>query len=210
MQVKINDATRDQLLYFMQVRLSLKNLRPNSGIDTLKAKIKEVWAEDFIEVEDHAPKGGNAGPQKDRGHYAAQPTGKVDPLRFGILDPMVNIKIHADKAKGGDRNVACHLNGVEYFIPRNRNVDIPYRYFQVLEEAVGDIHDGWDDKQRMNSDSRETQSYTYTVNRRPTDAEIDAWEAKLKPFLDKQRKQKMARINKTRTLRDDVEERANL
>jgi len=205
-QVPIEKASQPQLLWFAQVRLGMKRIQANTGHDKLIAKIREAWTEDFIETDDDMPADGKAGPEKNRGHYGAHPTPsrpKVDPLRFGVLDPLVNIRVHADRHKGGDRPVPCHLNGVEYWIPRNRDVPIPYRYYLVLKEAVGDIHDGWDDKAQRNSDSRETQSYTFTVNKMPSQAEIDAWHKMMEPYLDKQRRQKMARIRATRRLRDE-------
>lgn len=205
-QVKIEDATQAQLLWFAQVRLSLKRLNPNTGADKLREKIREVWAENFIETDEVMPKDGNAGPRSERGGYSDETMAKhrqIDPLRFGALDPLVNIRVHSDRQKGGDRPVPAHLNGTEYWVPRNKDVNIPYRYFMVLQEAVGDIHDGWDDEKRRNSEARETQSYTFTVNRKPTQEEIENWERAMKPHLDKQRRQKMARIRKTRAVRDD-------
>lgn len=205
MQIKIADATRDQVLNFMQVRMGLHGLRPNTSKDNLVKKLAELYGEDFIVVGDDNPGAGDAGPKSERPHYGQPPKSKVDMLRFGALDPMVKIKIHADKAKDGARNVACHLNGVEYFIPRNKAVEIPYRYYMALEEAVGDIHDGWDDKEKRNSESRETQSYTYTVLSMPSEAAIAAWKKQMQPHLDKQTKNKMRRIIRTRQLREQEE-----
>ena len=205
MQVKIVDATQGQILRFMQERMGQHGLRPNTRKDNLVKKLAELYSEDFILVDDEDPHAGDAGPKSERPHYANPPKTKVDMLRFGALDPMVTIKIHADKAKDGGRNVPCHLNGVEYFIPRNKEVKIPYRYFRALEEAVGDIHDGWDDKEKRNSEARETQSYTYTVTRMPSDAEIEAWKKRMEPHLEKQTKNKMRRIIRTRQLREQEE-----
>lgn len=205
MQIKIAAASRDQVLNFMQVRLGVHGLRPNTSKDNLIKKLAELYSEDFIVVDEANPNAGDAGPKADRPHYAQPPKSKVDMLRFGALDPMVTIKIHADKAKDGARNVACHLNGVEYFIPRNKAHQIPYRYYLVLEEAVGDIHDGWSDQDKRNSEPRETQSYTYTVLSMPSDAEIAAWKKQMGPHLDKQMKNKMRRIMRTRQLREGEE-----
>lgn len=205
-QVKIVDATQPQLLWFAQVRLGMKKVLPNTGRDKLVARIQEAWTEDFIETDDHMPADGNAGPASQRGSYGnhtlpGKP--KIDPLRFGALDPLVKVQVHADRHKGGDRPVPAHLNGVEYWIPRGVAVDVPLRYFRVLEEGVGDIHDGWDDKIKKNSESRQAQSYTYTVHRQPSAEEIARWEKMMQPYLDRQRKQKMARIHRTRIRRED-------
>lgn len=203
MRVSIADASAPQLLRFLQVRLGQQGLKPNTGRDKLVAKIAELWTEDFIEVEADAPNAGDAGPKKDRPHYGKPPTKSVDPLRTGVLDPMVTIRIHSDRQRGGDRNVPCHVNGVEYYIPRGKPVQIPYRNFLALEEAVGEIHDGWDDKERRNSDARETQSYTYTVLKTPTETEIEKWKDLMEPYLERQRQQKMRRIVRTRQLREE-------
>ena len=203
MRVMIDEATQPQLLRFAQLRLGLKNIKPNTGAEKLAEMVRAHWAEPFIEVDDHAPDGGDAGPQSERGGYKDPPKAKVDPMRYGVLDPMVGVRIHAEKGKGGDRNVPLHLNGVAYWVPRNKDVEIPLRFFRVLEEAVGEIHEGWDDQAGMNSNPREARSYTYTVTRQPTRMEIAEWEKMMEPHLDRQRKAKMARIRASRRIRDE-------
>jgi len=205
MRVSLDKATQAQLLRFAQVRLGLKNIHPKTGADKLVAKIRELYSEDTIEVDAHAPDGGDAGPQAQRGGYVNPPATKrqLDPLKFGYMDPLVGIRIHPQNGKGGNRNVETHLNGVEYFIPRGQDVEIPYRYYKVLTEAVGDVHEGWDDKTNQNSPPRESQSYTYTVNHMPSRAEIESFNEKMEPFLAKQRAQKRSRIMASRRIREE-------
>lgn len=198
MRIKIEEATREQLLRFVQVRLGLKSTHPHTGKEKLVDIIAKHITDSEIEVDEHAPRGGDAGPQKERGGYAEPPKGKVDPLRYGVYDPLVNLTINNDRGKGGNRNVPCHLNGVEYFIPRNRAVDVPYRYFNVLQEAEGYVHPGWDDDQRKNAEPTTNKSYSFTVNRMPSQEELQKWRDMMEPHIERQRKAKMARINQTR------------
>lgn len=187
------ECTRDELLYFAQEHLNRRNVQPSTGKEKLIALIKQYWGEPDIEV----PEGvtvGDQGPRKDRAHYGELPARKMDPMKFAVDDPRVLITVHKTKEKGGDRNVPCHLNGVSYWIPRGRKVEVPLRFFRVLEEAVGEEHPGWDDDARRNLEPREVQSYTYTIHRMPSDEEIEAWEKRMQPLVEKQSRERMKRI----------------
>lgn len=212
MRIPIQECTPAQLLHFLQVKIGAKNLQPNGKIEYLRKEVLKYVNDTEIEVDEA---GGDQGPRAVRGGPGVPPKGKADPLRFAIYDPTVNITLHPMPGKGGNRNLMLGSNGESYFIPRGRAVDIPYRYFLILEEAKGEIHDGWDGNAEglnglkgANAEPRETSSYTYTVNRRPSDEDIERWHETMEPHYEKQRRSKMARIRATR-INADAEARAS-
>ncbi len=206
MKVMIEDATREQLLWFVQVKLGVDKTHPKTGIPKLTKLIKTMWAENYIELDAEHADGGDAGPRAERAHYEEPPvkTRKVDPLKFGAHDPLVKIRIHNSSGKGGSSNVPCHLNGVSFWIPRGKDVEIPYRNFMVLEESISTIHEGWDDDLGRNAEPREASAYTYSVLRRPSEEEIAKWNADLEPYKQEQREAKMRRVNRSRRIREDA------
>lgn len=203
MRIKIKDATREQLLNFLQTRINLRGLKPNTGKPRLLELVEKHWTEDFIEVEHDAK---DAGPRATRAVEAAPPPkGKIDPVRFAALDPRWTISIANEKTKYGKRNVGVFVNGIPFYIPRGRPVEVPHRYFLALKEAIGDDHPGWDPETERNSEPIEVESYSVSVIRAPTEEEIAAYEKAMAPHFQKQRVAKMKRIlrNRKERMEDD-------
>ncbi len=126
-KVKIADATHAELLKFCRESLGL-NLPPNTKVTTLEAKIAIAWGKDHInltvdDVAEAAPIG-------------AQPQPATAAQASGPKEGYVRIKIHITEEAGGDEAVQVSVEGKLMLVTRDKEVDIPYAYYDVLSHAI--------------------------------------------------------------------------
>ncbi|KKK79022.1 hypothetical protein LCGC14_2837670 [marine sediment metagenome] len=150
-QVKIAEATHDQLLKFARETLGF-NSPPNIGRETLVARISVAWTKDYITVAEAAAEVSQAGPQP-----LPQTAEQEAPEK-----PMVRINIHITEEAGGNEAVPVGVNGRIMLIPRGKDVDIPYTYYEVLKHAVMKKYDPMPDG-GMNLVPREVPTYPFQV-----------------------------------------------
>ena len=150
-EVKIAEATHDQLLKFARETLGF-NSPPNIGRETLIARISVAWNKDHITVAQAAAEVSQAG-QAPLPQTAEQQAPEK---------PMVRINIHITEEAGGNEAVPVGVNGRIMLIPRGKDVDIPYTYYEVLKHAVMNKYDPMPDG-GMNPVPREVPTYPFQV-----------------------------------------------
>ncbi len=168
-----DEATLHELKMFAAQVLGMMTM-PNIGETTLRAKIRQAYNGENITImveETAAP----ADAPKD----APIPTsdasvvGKALRGSSAALDPKVKITITEVEEAGGKRPVFVGVNGVGMLIPRGRPVDIPYRYYDALKNAIKRVH--VQDETTNEIISSDVPSYPFSVNVMPAQADIDAY-----------------------------------
>lgn len=127
-KVPIAQASQKQLLHFARNVLQLDVPRDNATPNEIKAKMKAAaYNEDFIEYEAEG---------------VDEPKRIVDtkPLDGEVIAPngkpaTVKIQIAIGHDKGDDQPVYVGVNGKGMFIPRGEPVEVPYPYFEALNNA---------------------------------------------------------------------------
>ncbi|MEQ1888650.1 MAG: hypothetical protein ABL951_05650 [Alphaproteobacteria bacterium] len=87
-------------------------------------------------------------------------------------EPMVRLTIHPAEGKGGDEKFPIAWKGRLIALERGKESVIPYKYYLILRDAVGEDYEQ-DDKYTIHK--RQTRAVSYTVNEMPPQSEIDAW-----------------------------------
>ncbi len=164
MQIRIDDASYDQLLIAAEV-LALDAKRGITKKEDLRALVRAAVAgNDTIEVPgDEAPAVVVARSNSDSAHHSN--------------DPKVVINIASDDATGGSHPFPVSNNGVMLLLKRDTEVEIPYRHYLVLNDAVETILEPYTDQQTGQPKVRETKQHAvrFTVKRLPSEAEIAAF-----------------------------------
>ena len=136
-QVKVDDATREQLHRYVEMVLGVTDLSPRPTRDTLIAKMVEMGATpDAIPVLEDTP--------------APVPVtrGPSDPFMhdFNGRETMCQkIVVHTAPGKEGKAPVFVSVNGVSMLIPRGEAVTIPTEFVEALDNAVADVYDPEED-----------------------------------------------------------------
>jgi hypothetical protein len=132
----------------------------------MRAKVQAVWTpEDFELTVDAPPVMMGMAPE---GVTVAVPV-KVG----GAEDPRVEIILAKHERPGGDRSEFVAVNGVAMLIPRGEKCSIPFRYFEVLQNAVETIYiQNLDTGERM---ARKIPSFQYQITRFPDQRAVDAY-----------------------------------
>ena len=139
--IQISEATPTQLSQFATESLGLPNCPPSLGAAKLVAKIREAHEGDTISLPDEfdppsAPSGVVSGASM------IPPTGvraavKGDAItsKDGIDRRKVKLMIPISKEPGGARPVEVAVNGVLMRLTRGIEIEIPYPYFEALQNA---------------------------------------------------------------------------
>ena len=153
--IPVDDATLEQLRSFLDVVLDVK----------YDSKAKEKALRDQL---------------KDLGH--AEITVMIDPPDMPDVaapadpvvtrEPMVKLTIHPGDGKGGDEKFPIAWKGRLIALERGKQSTIPYKYYLILRDAVGEDYEQ-DDQYRIHK--RTTKAVAYSVDEMPPQAEIDAW-----------------------------------
>lgn len=153
MRITIEAASRDQLKHFC----TLQGLEfdGRSGDNKLRALIVQSGYErDWIEVPDDLAAAEIVEVAADEPERANQPK-------------MVELTISVQTGETGD--VTLGHDGKIMRVPRGRRVKIPYRYYQVLEDAVQFVYEetarGADLSEHALRDPIPVYSYPFTVHR---------------------------------------------
>ena len=126
-QVAIAQASRNQLFHFARDVMQL-DLRDNATPNEIKSRLKAAgYDKDFIEYEAEG---------------VDEPKRIVDtkPLDGDVIAPngkpeKVKIQIAVGDKPGEDLPVFVGVNGKGMFIPRGEPVEVPYPYYEVLNNA---------------------------------------------------------------------------
>ncbi len=174
-KVSWDDATPKELKMFCAQVLGIMTT-PNIGETALRSKIRQAYSGTELTImvpEDDGPADAPAPAvaKPDSGDPPA--VGKALRGSSAESDPKVKVTIAEVEGAGGTRDVYVGVNGVGMMVPRGRPVDIPYRYFHALENAVKTNHE--QDPETNEIVSSEVPSYPMSVNKMPDQAEIDAY-----------------------------------
>lgn len=171
-KIALEEATIPQLKKFGTEVLGL-SFKVNESKPSILSKIATV-RHDLEEIDIADDEEGDAAQTKSAPAVAATPVKKA---RFhstsGKFDPVVTLNIQIEKAKGGERPVPVGVNGTVMLIPRGKDVEVPYRYFEALEKAV--LTESDQDEETHEITSRDVYAYSYQVKRMPPEEEIQAW-----------------------------------
>lgn len=167
------EATLDELKKFAVQVLGIYPAH-NVGIEALRSKIRQTYTGDTITIVNVDQ---DDGVQVSDAPPADQVVGDGTALRgtSASRDPKVKITIPETDGPGGKRGVFVSVNGVAMIVPRGKPVDIPYRYYLVLANAVKTVHE--QDEETQEIISTDVPSYPMGVNLMPPQAEIDAYYA---------------------------------
>ena len=166
-----DEATLDELKMFAAQVLGM-SVHPNIGEDKLRGKIRMAYPGESITImvlEDEDDKAADAPVAPSEGD------GKALRGASAAGDPMVTITIAETDSAGGKRPVFVGVNGVGMLIPRGKQVDIPYRFYLALTNAIKTTYE--QDEATGEIVSSDVPSYPFGVNKMPPQAEIDAYTA---------------------------------
>lgn len=137
MKLSIEEATKAQLVQFagdyLGIELSIADKK-----ETMLAKIKTAWAKPEIMVDDVEVDDDVSETQAQRAEAAPPPpaTQEQKTLEESKANPKtVTIMIQTEKGPGGEAGVPVGVNGKVMLIPRGKNVEVPYSYYEVLLHA---------------------------------------------------------------------------
>jgi hypothetical protein len=143
-QVAFSEATDEQLRWFASTYLQLADIRPQTPIAKVKAKIAEAWTQDFIMVPD--PSAAAAPPPATAGGH---PDRKIEAWRMKPADRdkiMVEVMIPVNEHEiGGKDPVPLSVNGRALYVPRGQWSKIRLPYFEALVHATKVIYNQTDD-----------------------------------------------------------------
>lgn len=96
-------------------------------------------------------------------------------------DPKIEVFMNASTEKGGDRPVPVSVNGDQILIKRNAWVEIPYRFYLALQDAMQTTFEPVVDNIGKMVDRRAVDSLTFPHNSRngPSQAVVDKWFAEM-------------------------------
>lgn len=170
--VSLNDATLDQLKEFATNTLGLEYHTSANKVHML-AMIRNVHDQDSISVVDAEDEAPLAGQPVDMAARPA-PGGKPSGLK-SASDPRVTIMIPLSEKEGGDRHIEVLVNGRNILLPRGKDITIPYRYYEALNNAVKTEYRQDPNDPDHEVKSREVPSYPFQVKQMPSEEEVAAW-----------------------------------
>ena len=158
MKIKIADATATQLAGYAQTHLGLTDVTFRMGKDRILAQMQATgFTADEIQIGDDAPDGGQ--------HVVREPV-VVQPARAGASRRMVRLIISEVDTPGsseGREPVPVSVNGSLMYVPRGKEVEIPWEYYHALANAKWRLYDTAPDEFSPLGDSREVPRFPMTV-----------------------------------------------
>lgn len=183
--IAIAEATDQQLRAYALMFLQL-DINKQASTETIIAKIKEAQTHENITIviEDDGEQDGAPPPSHDEQGkpYITQP---LTPAADGRLfdndsskDPRITINIFEGTGKFGKRPIPVGVNGRTMLLPRNKDINIPYRYYLALKDAVQtEVHDEANERDATQIDrtSSDVPSYPFSVVLPPSKKELEDW-----------------------------------
>lgn len=177
-------ATDEQLRNFAVMTCGLQ-LEPGDSRATLIARIATVAEVDMIPIEvDDTPIETMGAKMLDIGGTKPNPYGlpQISAARLQskgaayLTDPHVCLVIAREEKEGGDEPVPVSVNGAAMWIPRGQMVEIPYRYFVALMNAVKEVFTQKDIYGAL--EGRMVPALPIDVKWAPSDEVVREWTAK--------------------------------
>lgn len=150
-RIPIDSASAAQLAAFAALNLGL-DVQSGSSANKLRGAINAAgYDKDFIEIDtDEAPASAPRAKAQAFNAYAA-----------GTRPTKVRLIIQAQPGPGGDEPVFVGVNGTAMFIPRGKEAEIPYHYYEALNNAKTVTHET--DEQEGLRNPREAPAYPFSV-----------------------------------------------
>lgn len=182
MKVSLNEATYPQLKEFcenngLEVKLGHQASHLRSKIITAYPGTQEieVSAESDVASEVEVRRGGTTVVSGPRKVEAGRP--KLPPSHHKS-DPTIEIMIPTTKEPGGKREVEVGVNGLLFLVRRDEWVKVPYRVYEVLNNAIETTYEDIPSQIPGMPPTRErydVHSYPFNSRNGPSDEELAAW-----------------------------------
>lgn len=124
--IKLKDATDAQLREFATAHLGM-SFGADDKTGTIRAAISAAWGKDEIPVAEEGPETAKPSAKKAQRTAGAAPEGKPKKVR---------LIVNATDDDGGDEAIQLGVNGKLMLVPRGEEVEIPYPYYEVLQNAI--------------------------------------------------------------------------
>ncbi len=176
-KLPLANATDEQIRDFAEtMQIDTSTARDRAG---LIAMLGLAWEHDYIRVlvEADDDDGGEAA-----GEPAITQTETIDATAqrmtggIGENDPKVRIRITKTEQVGGKDPVPVGHNGRTVVIQRDKDVDIPYRFYCALKDAIRE--DVTQDPSTGDITTDAVTAYPVSVLAMPSPEQIAAWEAR--------------------------------
>ncbi|OHC95555.1 MAG: hypothetical protein A2792_03430 [Sphingomonadales bacterium RIFCSPHIGHO2_01_FULL_65_20] len=187
-KVSIADASPAQLRWYASAVLGLDDIKKGTSAANIIGKIHAVspnLAE--IEVPEDLVEDAPAAPVTPKGVKLADSDAKIPAGRPGQhfrFDPKVTLEVMRTNDKRRAKRVFVTCNGDTIEIQRGVPVQIPYRFYLVMLDAVEKVSIELDEINPVTGlplrEWVEQQSYDFNVKAMPSQEEIDAWFARTK------------------------------
>jgi hypothetical protein len=150
-RIPIDSASAAQLAAFAALNLGL-DVQSGSSANKLRGQINAAgYDKDFIEIDtDEAAASAPRAKAQAFNDYAA-----------GTRPTKVRLIIQSQPGPGGDEPVFVSVNGSAMYIPRGKEAEIPYRYYEALNNARSVTHEN-DDREGLKN-AREVPVYPFSV-----------------------------------------------
>ena len=146
--IPISEASVEQLRKFAQETLGIE-MKESVSVEKARAQISKSW-DKGIPIEDA---------EVESEQIGSAPTPVTDEQK-DPGDEMVRINIGVTEDAGGADPIQLGVNGKIMLVPRGQDVDIPQKYFEVLQHAVQNKYESHPDG-GMNPVPREVPLYPY-------------------------------------------------
>lgn len=162
--VLVAEATTEQLATFAAQSLGFE-IKPQTPVPTARAMVQKAWDKpDFVlDIPDRAAMVG----MPPEGETVVIPKRVV-----GADEPKVRIVLHKSDKPGGDRPEFVAHNGVGMLVPRGEECEIPYRYFEILKNAVETV---FGEDSEGNRIERRIPAFQFTPVSMPDPRAIEAY-----------------------------------
>lgn len=127
-KIPIGEATEAQLRLFARDTLGI-DIKATAKFATVRARVEQAWDKPEITIPDSEPESTKEVPSQ------AAPNPVTEEQQKPAKD-MVRLVIGVTEEAGGNSPVEVGVNGKVMLIPRGKEVEIPYSYFEVLKHAV--------------------------------------------------------------------------
>jgi hypothetical protein len=172
-QIKLDEATDEQLADFAESMQLELDSRERSHV---LAKIGVAWEKDYV----LAPDFDQMIDDMDGEMVQAQQANRiVSRLEGGIgqNDPKFIIKIGSTEQPGGKDPVPVSVNGRAVVIQRNKEIEIPARYYYALQHAKRSSVE--QDEKTYEITETEFSNYPVETVQMPSRAELAEWHARV-------------------------------
>lgn len=173
-KIAFDDASREQLMDFAVNQLGL-TIHKSTNTQTLIAKIKAGYSEEFIVIKDEA---NEPAPPAAASEPSAPPAPPKALTARTLKAPMVTIQLHQQEGPGGRRPLPFTVNGSTMLVPRGRDSEVPYYIYEAMRNGKQMVVEyEVDDRGDEVEVHKEVNSFPFDVKRLPPDDEVAAWKA---------------------------------